>query len=137
MSDKVYKGSSDIRISQMKILNKQANELIEEYGCPCFIMGDFNCNTVSREFGVLEKLGFTDCHSIAEDYASNECGRYVCNASKFSYKQNAGTYKKNALDHILVKNLKKAKVLYYDYVTPNFYGKLSDHAPVYIDVKMI
>jgi Exonuclease III len=135
-SDKSRKGSSDIRINQMMILNEKVDELIEMYSCPCFVMGDFNCNITSREFGEFEKLGFKDCHSIAEDYASNECGRFVCNRTRFSYKQNAGTYKKNGIDHIMVKNLKNAKVLCYNYVTPNFYGKLSDHAPVYIDVKV-
>ena len=134
--DVVMPGSSDLRIQQMTILDEKANELIETYQCPCFVLGDFNCKSTSREFMTLESLGFTDCHSIAEEYVSNESGRYACNVSTFCYKHSAGTYKKNSIDHIMVKNLKKASVLSYDYALPNFYGKLSDHAPVYIDVKI-
>ena len=134
--DIVYKGSSDLRIEQMTLLNEKADELIAEYDCPCFIMGDFNCNTTSREFAAFLNLGFEDCHSKAEKYSNNESGRYACSNSTFSYKHSVGTYKKNSIDHILVKNLKKANVLSYDYAMPNFYGKLSDHAPVFIDIKI-
>ena len=110
--------------------------LRKKYNCPCFVMGDMNCNSQSKEFKSLLNLGFLDCYSEASEFARNSSGRFICNIERFSYRVNNGTYIKNALDHIVVSNLKKNQILVYDYVTPNFFGKLSDHAPVYIDVKM-
>ena len=135
-SDKSTAGSSNWRAQQMSEICQKANELIRQYSCPCFVMGDFNCKITSKEYSVMGSYHFSDCHSIATEYASNESGRYVCNNTSFSYKPNAGTFKKNAIDHIFVENLKKASVLSYDYALPNFFGKLSDHAPVYIDVSL-
>ena len=132
----VYAGSSDMRAEQMKEICDMADLLIKKYACPCFVMGDFNCNSTQKEYATMAKNDFSDCHEIATDYANNSSGRYVCNPNTFSYRSNIGTYKKNSIDHILVKNLKKARVLSYNYAIPNFYGKLSDHAPVYIDVKI-
>ena len=131
----VWAGSTQLRIDQMTEICKQANSLIKKYSCSCFVMGDFNCKSTSKEFSTMLGYKFSDCHEIATDYSSNSSGRYICNDSSFSYKPNAGTYKKNSIDHIMVKNLKKASVVSYNYANPNFYGRLSDHAPVYIDVK--
>ncbi len=131
----VEPGSIQYRIDQMTEICKKANELIKEYSCSCYVMGDFNCKTSSTEFATMGKYNFSDCHEIATEFASNSPGRYICKENSFSYKPNAGTYKKNGIDHIMVKNLKKARVLSYNYALPNFYGRLSDHAPVYIDVK--
>lgn len=134
--DSAQPGSSLLRAEQMTMICNKANELIAKYGCPVFVMGDFNCRSSANEFQTMFRYDFADCHEIATEYSSNSSGRYVCNVNSFSYKPNAGTYKKNSIDHILVKNLKKSRVLTYNYALPNFFGKLSDHAPVYIDVRI-
>ena len=136
MKESAQEGSTQFRIDQMKEICQKANELIQEYDCACYVLGDYNCNTLSREFTTMSKYDFEDCYEIATEYANNACGRYICNNNSFSYKPRAGTYKKNAIDHIMVKNLKKARILSYNYALQNFYGKLSDHAPVYIDVQV-
>lgn len=128
-------GSTQWRIDQMTEICKEANQLIKEHKCSCFVMGDFNCKSSATEFQTMFNYHFEDCHEAATEYASNSSGRYICNITSFSYKPNAGTYKKNSIDHIVVKNLKKARILSYNYALPNFYGKLSDHAPVYIDIR--
>ena len=135
MKESAFSGSTQMRIDQMTEICKKANDLIKTYGCSCYVMGDFNCKTSAEEFSTMNKYKFSDSHDIATEFASNSSGRYVCKITSFSYKPSAGTYKKNGIDHILVKNLKKARVLSYNYALPNFYGRLSDHAPVYIDIK--
>ncbi len=135
-SDKIYPNSSTYRKRQMAEIGADWENLRKKYNCPCFVMGDMNCNSQSKEFKSLLNLGFLDCYSEASEFARNSSGRFICNIERFSYRVNNGTYIKNALDHIVVSNLKKNQILVYDYVTPNFFGKLSDHAPVYIDVKM-
>lgn len=133
-SNSVYPGSSDIRTSQLKELRGRAEWLMEKYGCPCYVMGDFNCRATTAEFKSMLENNYVDCHDIATDYASNSSGRFVCFPTSFSYKVSGGTYLRNSLDHIVATNLTKEKVVVYDNVTPNFYGKLSDHAPVFVDV---
>ncbi len=135
MKESAKAGSTQLRKDQMTEICKKANELIKKYGCSCYVMGDFNCKTSAEEFTVMNKYKFLDCHDIATEFSSNSSGRYICKTTSFSYKPSAGTYKKNGIDHILVKNLKKARVLSYNYALPNFFGRLSDHAPVYIDIK--
>ena len=122
------------REKQLQEVCTKANELVKEYDCPCLILGDFNCTVSAEEYGVLEKMGFADCYELATQYAKNLSGRYTCNEKSFSYRVKGDGYGKS-IDHIAVRNLKKSKVLTYDYVTPNFYGKLSDHAPVYVDIR--
>lgn len=133
--DKNYPKSSYYREKQIEEVCTKADELIAKYNCPCFIMGDFNCTASAQEYGTLTAMGYDDCHTIATQYAEDASGRYVCNGRAFSYKPNDATYRKS-IDHIAAKNLTQGEVLSYDYVTPNFYGKLSDHAPLYVDVKL-
>lgn len=135
-SDKVYPNSSVYRARQMIEICNAAADLIRQYNCPCFVMGDLNCRYTSTEYRTMADNGFSDCYDISTKFSRNVSGRYVCNANNFSYRMNVGTYEKTALDHILSKNLKNSRVIAFDYVTPNFYGKLSDHAPVYIDVNL-
>lgn len=135
-SDKVFPESTAYRIRQMTEICDMAATLIEKYNCPCFVMGDLNCRYTSTEYRTMADNGFSDCYDISTRFSRNVSGRFVCNANNFSYRVNVGTYEKTALDHILTKNLKDSRVIAFDYVTPNFYGKLSDHAPVYIDVNL-
>ena len=133
--DKNYPKSSYYREKQIAEVCSKADELIEKYDCPCFIMGDFNCVASSKEYSTFATLGYSDCYNTATKYAENCCGKYVCNSTAFSYQVTSGGYNKS-IDHITAKNLKKSEVLAYDYVTPTFYGKLSDHAPLYVDVNL-
>lgn len=134
-SNKADPNSSFYREKQLEEVCQRANEMIETYDCPCFIMGDFNCTVTTTEFGTASKYGFSDCHDMAVAFADDISGRFVCNTKAFSYKATDAPYRK-AIDHMCVKNLKQSEVLTYDYVTPNFFGKLSDHAPLYVDVKV-
>lgn len=136
MSENNFPGSIEYRERQLTEISEAIDELIEKYDCPCFVLGDFNCNAVSEEYQILPTLGFSDCYDIATEFADNVSGRYSCNSFGFSCNPNNGTYKEKAIDHALAKNLGDSRVLIYDYVTPNFYGKLSDHAPLYIDVNL-
>lgn len=133
--DKNYPKSSYYREKQIAEVCAKADELIEKYDCPCFIMGDFNCVSSSKEYSTFATLGYSDCYTTATQYAENSCGKYVCNSTAFSYQVTSGGYNKS-IDHITAKNLRKSEVLAYDYVTPNFYGRLSDHAPLYVDVNL-
>lgn len=136
MSESSLPGSIEYRECQLTEISEAIDELMEKYDCPCFVLGDFNCNAMSDEYQISSKLDFLDCYDIATEFADDTSGKYSCNSFGFSCKPNGGTYKENAIDHALARNLKDSQVLVYDYVTPNFYGKLSDHAPLYIDVKL-
>lgn len=127
--------SVDYRQRQLKEISDKIDKLIEEYKCPGFVLGDFNCNISSTEYKSSLENGFTDCYNIATEFADNVSGRFVCNQYFYSNQPSIGTYKK-AIDHALVKNIGDSEVVSYDYITPNFFGKLSDHAPLCLDIKL-
>lgn len=136
MNENDLPGSAEYRENQITEISEAIDELSEKYNCPCFVMGDFNCTASSKEYQILPKLGFSDCYDIATKFADNTSGTYNCSSFVFSCKPNGGSYKKTSIDHALAKNLNDSEVLIYEYVNPNFYGKLSDHAPLYIDVNL-
>lgn len=135
-SAKTNPNNETIRINEMTDINTLVEQCISRFDVPCFVMGDLNCTTVSNEFKHFSDSGFSMCYDLATEYADNSRGRFVCNQNVFSNKPTKGSYKKNAIDHALVKNKKDSKIIAYDYVTPSFYGTLSDHAALYIDVNL-
>lgn len=135
-SMKTNSNSERYRIAQMTDINTLVEQCIETFDAPCFVMGDLNCTTTSNEFKFLTDAGFSLCYDLATEYAENSRGRFVCNENVYSGKAMKGSYKKNAIDHALIKNQQDTKIIAYDYVTPDFYGTLSDHAALYIDVNL-
>lgn len=135
-SVKTNPNSERYRTTQMADINTLVEQCIESFDVPCFVMGDLNCTTTSNEFDYLTDAGFLTCYDLATEYADNSRGRFVCTENVYSGKAMKGSYKKNAIDHALIKNQQDTKVIAYDYVTPNFYGTLSDHAALYIDVNL-
>lgn len=125
--------SGEVRQSQFEKIIDCVDKLLEQYNCPCFVVGDMNCNINTDEYQFALKSGFTDCYDIAEEFADNVSGRFECSQSIYSNQPQVGSYK-NAIDHALVKNIGNSRVISYDYITPNFFGKLSDHAPLCLDI---
>lgn len=125
--------SVKFRKDQLQEISDFVDKMVKKYNCPCFVVGDMNCTISTYEYKSALKNGFTDCYDIATEFADNSSGRFVCNQFVYSNQPRVGSYK-NAIDHALVKNIGDSKVIAYDYVTPNFFGKLSDHAPLCLDI---
>ena len=135
MNIKQNPNSVKFRQRQLKEISDFVDKLVEQYNCPCFVAGDMNCTIGTDEYKSAMQNGFTDCYDIATEFADNSSGRFACNQFVYSNQPRVGSYK-NAIDHALVKNIGDAKVISYDYVTPNFFGKLSDHSPLCLDISL-
>ncbi len=135
MNTSQNRNSVKYREKQLNEISTHIDKLIEKYDCPCFVAGDFNCRVGDSEYIASLKNNFADCYDIATDFADNTSGLFSCNPFVYSNQPRVGSYK-NAIDHAWVKNIKDSKVIAYDYVTPNFYGKLSDHSPICLDISL-
>ncbi len=135
MSIKQNSNSVTFRKKQFQELSDFVDEIAAKYNCPCFVAGDMNCTVSTDEYQSALNNGFSDCYDIATEFADNSIGRYTCNQNFYSNQPRVGSYK-NAIDHALVKNIGDSKVISYDYITPNFFGKLSDHAPLCLDIAL-
>ncbi len=130
-------GSDEARAYQLGL----ANEMIERYrarygNCPVVLVGDMNARlgTPALTFALGEG-GYAHAHDVATEYAHEGRGYCACTPRGPADKWLDGT-PADAIDHILVKGLPEGAVKRFDRYTPEYYLKLSDHAPVYIDMEL-
>lgn len=135
-SESAQEGSNAWREQQAAEIVKCTEQLEKKFGCPVFIQGDFNTQTTSKAFSVFIDGGFSNCQKIATVSTDDLRGYHSCSPSGFSTELSAGTYTANGIDHMLVRNLGNAEVLAFHHIIVDFYAKLSDHYPVYIDVSL-
>ncbi|MCQ2354945.1 MAG: endonuclease/exonuclease/phosphatase family protein [Clostridia bacterium] len=133
-SESAENGSDAAREMQASEIVTETNRLIAEYGCPVFVIGDFNTTTTSNAFKVFTKAGFADTFNLATVYADNNRGYHYCKPEGFARETANEPYEGKAIDHIILKNSCGTKVLTFDHARPYFYIKLSDHYPLYVDV---
>lgn len=135
-SETAEPGSNDMRTRQAREIVGEASRLEGLYDCPVFVMGDFNTRTNTEAFRTFLENGFDDAFDISTVYADDFCGYHTCNNETFARETSLRPYKNNAIDHIVVRNRGEAEVLTFDHARPYFYIKLSDHYPLYVDVKL-
>lgn len=135
-SESAEPGSNKHRENQAAEIVAEMDKVIEKYGCPVFVMGDFNTRTNSEAFRVFLNGGFKNTYQLASVYADNHQGRHSCNADGFALEGSPGTYTGDAIDHILLKNGGDTKIYTFDHARPYFYIKLSDHYPVFVDATL-
>ena len=135
-SESAEPGSNKHRENQAAEIVAEMDKVIEKYGCPVFVMGDFNTRTNSEAFRVFLNGGFKNTYQLASVYADNHQGRHSCNADGFALEGSPGTYTGDAIDHILLKNGGETKIYTFDHARPYFYIKLSDHYPVFVDATL-
>lgn len=129
-------GSDDIRTRQAAEIVEAMNKLSTKYDAPIFIMGDFNTRATTEAIKTLERGGFDNTFDRALLYKSDHQGRHTCSPDDgFSRESSPATYKTQAIDHILIKDNGQTDINIFNHVCPYFYIKLSDHYPVYVDVK--
>lgn len=126
-------GSDEARVYQLKIAISRLLEYQKKYDCPGILMGDLNAGYTSPALEYAFSEGFMHAHDIATEYADESRGYHTCTAKGF------GPYRDepfcSSLDHILVKDGKDGAVRRFDRYSPQYYLCLSDHAPVFIDMK--
>lgn len=133
-SESAEPGSNEWRRRQAEEIVRLSDELIRKYDCPVFVQGDFNTQTTTAAYAEFMNGGFEDCHDIAAT-ADNTRGHHSCGSTGYSRELYSGNYKSNAIDHMIVKNRGGARILTFRQPVTDFYWPLTDHIPVYIDVK--
>ena len=135
-SESAQAGSDQWRADQAAEIVAETKKLETRLGCPIFAMGDFNCTTDSKAYGNFISGGFSDTFDLATVFADNNRGYHSCSATGYARETSAQPYKGKAIDHIMLRNPCGSEVLIFDHVRPYFYIRLSDHYPVYTDVRI-
>ncbi len=135
-SDTSEPGSSEMRRKQSLEIVAIATELKDKYNCPVFFQGDLNMNTKEPGYVALLSGGFEDNYVLSKVYKDNIRGTHACSDNGFSLELDKGDYTDGAIDHMLVMNKGDAEFFTFNHVNIDFYFKLSDHLPLYTDVKL-
>ena len=126
--------SDEAREYQMRIAAARMEEIMEKYGCPGVIMGDLNAVMNSLCLKAAYELGWKEAHDVTEGECDQTRGHHPCGPEGF-VRNEPGTFDQ-AIDHILIRNAEGMKVRSYLRLTHEWYDKVSDHYPVYIDVEL-
>lgn len=136
MSDTEKPGSSEARKAQALLIAREVDDLLIEYDCPVFVMGDMNCRLDSDAMRVFTDRGYQDCGLSATVYRDHFKGHHTCSAtSGFAWSPQADNNCATAIDHIFEYNCgTKATVLTHRITSAAWTVSLTDHCPRWIDV---
>lgn len=137
-SEKYYQaGSEQVRTMQIDLAIQLINKYQKKYdSCPVFFVGDMNDGYCSEAIQhALKEHGFLHAHDVAEEFAYEGDGYNNCGLKGPGTKWQDLPFQ-DAIDHILVRDIKKDCVRRFDRYTPEYYLCLSDHAPVFVDIEL-
>lgn len=126
-------GSDEARVYQLKIALLGLDKYQKKYQCPAILVGDLNAGYTSPAVQYVLSEGYTHAHDVAVEYADETRGYHTCTTKGY------GPYRdepfRSSMDHIFVKGVGEDAVRRFDRFAPDYYLPLSDHLPVYIDIK--
>ncbi|MBQ7591192.1 MAG: endonuclease/exonuclease/phosphatase family protein [Clostridia bacterium] len=126
-------GSDGARAYQMSIACERMEEVIRRYDCPALLMGDFNAVITSPALRTAAGYGWADAHDVATGFADGTRGHHPCSPS--GWRRDAGGRFEQAIDHILIKNPGRAEITFMKRKTDEYFDRLSDHYPLYIELR--
>lgn len=126
-------GSNVARAYQIRLASKRMDEVMAKYECPGVLMGDLNASINSLCLEAAREEGWQEVHDLALHDRDETRGHHPCGPKGFE-RSKPGTFDQ-AIDHILIKNAPQAKVNYFRRLTDEWFDKISDHYPLYIDVE--
>lgn len=126
-------GSDEARKYQMELAIAKLKEYYETYQCAAYLVGDLNATFDSMALEYAYEEGFEHAHDIAVDFVDETKGTHQCDTSGFGPIRD-GRFE-DSIDHILVYGAEEGSVSTFNRFSENYYVSLSDHLPVYIDVK--
>ena len=129
-------GSNEARTAQALLIANKVENLLIEYDCPVYVMGDMNCKLDSDAMRIFTSRGYKDCGLSATVYKDSFKGHHTCSETAgFSWTPQANDNCATAIDHIFEYNgTNKAKVLSHRIITAQFTLCLTDHCPRYVDI---
>lgn len=137
-NEKYYQAGSDqVRTMQIHLAIQLINKYQKKYdNCPVIFVGDLNTDYCSETVQyALKEHSFLHAHDVAEEFAHEGNGYNNCGLKGPATKWQDLPFE-DAIDHILVRDIKKDCVRRFDRYTPEYYLCLSDHAPVFVDIEL-
>lgn len=126
-------GSNEARAYQIRLACARMDEAMAKYACPGVLMGDFNASVNSLCLDAAREAGWLEVHDLAPAGDRDETrGHHPCGPKGFE-RNDPGAFEQ-AIDHIMIKNAPRAKVKYFRRLTDEWFDRISDHYPLYIDV---
>ena len=125
--------SDEAREYQISLAIKRLRELMDKYSCPAILVGDMNGAYSTLPIQYALSNGFSHAHDIATEYADETRGIHCCNYTKFGTSYYEGGFAMS-IDHVLV--TEGIDVSRFDRHSPDYYFPLSDHSPVFVDLKI-
>ena len=134
-SSEAQPGSAEVRKIQLSMATELVKTYQEKYGnCPAVLVGDLNAGYYAQALSwALEEGGWQHAHDVAVEYRHEGKGFNGCGVHPGVWQDEPF---EKALDHILVRDIPKEAVCRFDRYCAEDYVYLSDHAPVYIDLKL-
>ncbi len=127
-------GSNRARAYQIGLASARMDQVMAKYACPGVLMGDLNASVNSLCLETAFAAGWKEVHDLAPADARDETrGHHPCGPKGFE-RSEPGTFSQ-AIDHILLKNEGGAKVLSFRRLTDEWFDKVSDHYPLYVDIQ--
>ncbi|MBE6607152.1 MAG: hypothetical protein E7633_01155 [Ruminococcaceae bacterium] len=127
-------GSDEARAYQIMQASAKMDELMAKYSCTGIIMGDFNATMSSYALDALQWAGWREVHYLATGDSDATRGHHPCGPNGYK-RVDMGTFDQ-AIDHIMLKNGDNVKVNYFRRLTDEYFDKVSDHYPLYVDITM-
>lgn len=127
-------GSDEARAYQISLASQRMDEIAEKYHCPCVLMGDFNASMNSLCFETAQKMGWKDVHDLAVGDRDETRGCHFCGGQGFR-RDEPGKFAQ-AIDHIMVKNAENVTVKHFRRLTHEWFDKISDHYPLYVEIEI-
>lgn len=128
-------GSNEAREYQISLAADEFQKVIDRYNCPGVIMGDLNATLDSLCLKALFARGWQEVHDIAVGDRDETRGHHFCCKDGYGRRDDGGKFPQ-AIDHILIKNQGGAVVNHFRRIAPEWFDKLSDHYPLYIDITL-
>lgn len=125
--------SNEARAHQIGLASAKMDEIHAKYGCPCVLMGDFNASMNSLCLERAQAEGWVEVHDICSGDCDETRGHHPCSPAGYA-RGDAGQFSQ-AIDHIMLKNAPGAVVNSFRRLTDEWFDPISDHYPLYIDVK--
>lgn len=131
-SKNYQENSNEARAYQIGQASARMDEVFAKYHCPCVLMGDFNASIDSLCLERAQAEGWSEVYDLSVGDRDETRGHHPCGVNGYS-RGDAGLFRQ-AIDHIMIKNGEGATVNYFRRLTPEWFDKISDHYPLYIDL---
>ena len=127
-------GSDEARTYQLNLALDLAERFQAKYGCPVVLVGDLNADYTMPAVQSALARGYAHAHDIAAEYADSDWGYHYCFGD--GYKPYVEASFEKGIDHILVRYAPEGFIRRFERYTPEYYLPLSDHSPVFADVRL-